>query len=125
MQEQVVVPLQSLGYKVIMGSDCKAVGSDTSVECATVDQILMASSKVCVPPFHIIRNALHHIHIFISVVHANNSLSYHLSVSLGGIFSEICCCYSFGNKRCLCICTIKLLARVKELVLVLATASGY
>jgi hypothetical protein len=45
LQEQVVAPLKSLGYHVILGSEC-GKGSDTSVECATVDQILMASAKV-------------------------------------------------------------------------------
>lgn len=53
MQEQVVVPLQSQGYTVILGSDCSK-GGDTSVECATVDQILMASAKV--------RDLCHHSH---------------------------------------------------------------
>ena len=47
LREQVLVPLKSQGYDVILGANC---GSTTiprsSVECATVDQILMASSEL-------------------------------------------------------------------------------
>ena len=45
MQEQVVAPLQSQGMSVQLGASCKTTGkADNSVECATVDQLVMADA---------------------------------------------------------------------------------
>ena len=45
MQEQVIAPLQSQGMSVRLGASCKTTGqADSSVECATVDQLVMADA---------------------------------------------------------------------------------